>query len=381
MGGQTQVDTIVVGASAAGLATAACLQRAGVTFAVLEQAPQIAAAWRGHYDRLHLHTNAGLSGLPYHGFPRRFPRYPARDQVVAYLEEYAAHFALAPRFGQRVTSVVPDNDSDEGAGWLIRTATDAYRSRHVVIATGNTHTPHLPRWPGQESFGAPVLHSSAYRNGRAWAGRKVLVVGIGNSGAEIALDLVEQGVQVCIAVRGPVNVVPRDFLGLPITAWSIALGIFPDAVADAIAWVVGRLRFGRLERLGLRKLPFGPAAQFRRLGRVPILDQGTIARIRRGEITVVPTVASFSPGQVHLQDGSTHRFDAVVLATGYRPALDSLLGSTSADLVDGEGFPRQSGAEVLPGLYLCGYHVTSTGMLREIGREARRIARAIAARG
>jgi hypothetical protein len=240
-----------------------------------------------------------------------------------------------------------------------------------VVATGNTRVPHQPSFPGLESFGGPVMHSSAYRNGRAYAGRRVLVIGIGNSGAEIALDLVEHGARPGIAVRSPVNIVPRDFLGIPILAWGIALDRLPVRVADGIAWLVSRLVLGRLERLGLRRLPYGPNAQIRRYGRVPLLDVGTVARIRRNEIEILPHVESFSPGRARFSDGAERPFDAVVLATGYRPALDAFLEEGASDV------PPGSGREVLPGLYLCGFHVAATGMLREIGREARRIARFI----
>jgi indole-3-pyruvate monooxygenase len=372
-----EVDTIVVGASAAGLATAACLQRAGVDCEVVEQAEHVGATWRGHYDRLHLHTSRGLSGLPHFSFPRRFPRYPSRDQVVEYLEAYAAHFNLQPHFGQRITAIVRDRPQ---AAWLTRSETAVWRSRHVVIATGNTRVLHRPRWSGETSFGNVILHSAQYRNGKAFAGKRVLVVGIGNSGAEIALDLLEHGARPSIAVRSPVNIVPRDLLGLPIVASAIVLSLLPAAIGDVVAAAAQRLRFGRIEDLGLRKLPFGPATQTSTLGRTPIIDVGTMARIRRGDITVVASPESFSPGHVHLMDGSRHAFDAVVLATGYRPALEEFFADADGDLGDRFRLAEASGGELSPGVFLCGYRVTTTGMLREIARDARKIARDIASR-
>jgi cation diffusion facilitator CzcD-associated flavoprotein CzcO len=363
-------DTVIVGASAAGLATAACLRRAGVSFVLLEQGPQIAGAWRNHYERLHLHTNKGLSGLPHFGFAREVPRYPARAQVIEYLEAYAAQFGLAPRYGQRVISV-----RREGESWLTRSEDTAYRSRHVVVATGYTRVPHRPAWPGLETFAGQVLHSSEYRNGQPWSGLRVLVVGFGNSGGEIAIDLCEHGARASIAVRGPVNVVPRDFMGLPILAWGIALSVLPLRLADAIGTLVSRVSFGRLDRLGLRKLPYGPMTQIGRHGRIPLLDVGTIDRIRRGEIEVVPGIESFTPGGVRFEDGVERAIDAVVMATGYRPALAAFLESDG--VLGGDGVPP-SGVETLPGLYFCGFHVAPTGMLREIAQEAVRIARSIA---
>ncbi|HKA87374.1 MAG TPA: NAD(P)/FAD-dependent oxidoreductase, partial [Haliangiales bacterium] len=346
--------------------------REQVPFELLEQRDAVASAWRGHYDRLHLHTSKGLSTLPYLGFPRDVPRYPTRAHVVAYLEEYARRFGLAPRFGERVVSVCRDGD-----GWLTRSEGAAYRSRHVVVATGYTRAPHRPTWPGLDAFAGRVLHSSEYRNGKEWAGRRVLVVGFGNSGGEIAIDLAEHGARPSMSVRSPVNIVPRDFMGLPILAWGIALSLLPVRVADAIAWLVSRLAVGRLERLGLAKLPYGPMTQIRRHRRIPLLDIGTVARIRRREIEVLPGVDAFVAGGARFAGGVERAFDAVVLATGYRPALSAFL-DPAAEVVDENGVPRASGAETLPGLYFCGFYVAPTGMLREIARDARRIARAIA---
>jgi len=365
---------VIVGASAAGLATAACLTRAGVPFELLEERDVVGAAWRGHYDRLHLHTSKGLSALPFHGFPGGVGRYPARVEVVAYLEDYARRLGLAPRFGERVESVRRDGD-----GWLTRSHGAEYRSRHVVVATGYTRAPHRPSWPGLESFGGSVLHSSEYRNGAEWAGKRVLVVGFGNSGGEIAIDLAEHGARPSVSVRSPINIIPRDFLGLPILAWGIALSVLPLRIADAIARLVCLLSFGRIEALGLSQLPYGPMTQIRRHARIPLLDIGTVARIRRREIEVVPGIASFNASGARFADGVERPYDAVVLATGYRPALAAFL-DPAAGALDDTGRPRASGVETLPGLYFCGFYVAPTGMLREIAREARRIARAIAKR-
>jgi indole-3-pyruvate monooxygenase len=368
-------NTVVIGASAAGLATAACLKKAGVPFELLEQASQVAPIWRRHYDRLHLHTTKGLSRLPFLPFRHDVARYPARAEVVQYLETYATELGLTPRFGQRVVSVQP-----EGEKWVTRSEDGVFVSRNLVIATGYTRVPNRPTWPGQETFKGPIMHSSEYRNGRLWEGRRVLVVGMGNSGGEIAIDLFEHGAHPSLSVRSPVNIIPRDFLGLSILAWGIVLDVLPVRIADSIAALVSRLTIGRLERLGLRKLPYGPIQQIGRTGRVPLLDIGTVAHIRRKEIEVVPGVESFTPNGVRFTDGMERPFDAVVFATGYRPELGAILGGTSAAL-DAEGKPKTSGAQALPGLYFCGFHVAPTGMLRDISSEARRIARSIAQKG
>jgi thioredoxin reductase len=368
-------DTLVIGASAAGLATAACLARRGVDYVLVEADHKVGRAWRNHYDRLHLHTSKGLSNLPYLKFPSSAPRYPSRAEVVAYLDDYVARLKVGPRFGQRVVSLARD-----GAGWLARSDDTRYRARHVVVATGFTRAPHRPSWPGLDGFAGPVLHSSEYHNGAAWQGQRVLVVGFGNSGGEIAIDLCEHGARPILSVRGAVNIVPRDFLGLPILAWGIALSLLPVRLADAIARLVSWLTVGPLDRLGLRKLPYGPMTQIRRTGHIPLLDLGTVARIRAREIEVLPGVEKFGARRVTFVGGAEREIDAVVLATGYRPALAEFL-APAAEVLDADGVPSASGVETLPGLYFCGFYVAPSGMLREIGREARRIANAVAARG
>jgi len=367
-----ETETVIVGASAAGIAAAACLSRERVPFVILEQSHAIGSPWRNHYERLHLHTSKGLSGLPYFPFARDVPRYPSREQVVAYLEAYVEHFALMPCFGERVVSI-----RREGDAWLTRSEGGAWRSRNVIIATGNTRVPVRPSFVGIDTFAGTVVHSSEYTSGASFSGKRVLVVGFGNSGGEIAIDLCEHGARPTVAVRSAVNVLPRDFLGLPILAWGIVLSLLPTWLADAIANAVSRIAVGRLDRLGLRKLPHGPMTQIRRDGQVPLLDIGTVVRIKRGEIEVVHGVESFTASGARFTDGSERAFDCVVLATGYRPALGAFLDG-AADWLDQEGAPPRSGTELAPGLYCCGFYVAPTGMLREIAREVKRIADAIA---
>lgn len=366
-----ETDTAVIGASAAGLAVAACLKAEGVPFVLLEQAHHVGATWRGHYDRLHLHTDRGHSGLPHHPMPEDYPRYPSRDQVVAYLEDYAAHLDLHPRFGEEVQRAYR-----EGGAWTVETPAGAYRARHLVVATGYARVPNRPSWPGQEAFEGETLHSSAYRNGAPYRGRRVLVVGFGNSAGEIALDLAEHGAAPTLAVRSPVNVIPRDLFGLPILAIAGAMQALPPEVGDALTAPILRLRFGDLERYGLRKAPYGPRTQVVRHGRIPLIDIGTIDAVKAGRVAVRPGVERFTRTGVVFEDGREEAFDAVVLGTGYRPGVAEFLEAPEA--LDERGVPVASGGmEAAPGLYFCGFHVAPGGMLQAIGREAPAIAAAI----
>lgn len=368
-----ETDTLVIGASAAGLAAAAQLRRRGLEFEIVEGDDRVGAPWRTRYDRLHLHTPRSVSGLPGLPIPRGWPRYLSRDQVVEYLERYAVRFELWPRFGERVTSVEP-----LARGWETTTTQGTWRSRHVVVATGLARVPVCPAWPGLERFAGPVLHSSEYRNGEPWRGRSVLVVGFGNSACEQALDLVEHDAAAHLAVRSPVNAIPRDVFGaVPVLHVARLMRPLPSPLADKLSWPIVRLARGDLRRLGLRPLPYGPMTQITAHRRIPLLDIGTLAGIRSGRITVHPGIDHLRERDVVFTDGTTLQVDAIVLATGYRSGLEEFLPAWR-EVCDEEGFPLSSGAPSrLPGLYFCGMRILPSGMFPEIGLEAARIARSI----
>jgi cation diffusion facilitator CzcD-associated flavoprotein CzcO len=364
--------TIVVGAGPAGLAVGACLKHAGIPCILLEQSDKVGAAWHQHYDRLHLHTDKGHSELPFASFPSDYPRYPSRLQVISYLEAYARRFQLEIRFGQQVISARYANQR-----WEVQTQDSLFHTLNLVIATGYNRVPYLPNWPGQTLFRGTILHSSQYRSGEPFKNQKVLVVGFGNSGGEIGIDLWEHGAQPSLAVRGPVNVIPRELFGIPILAIGIAQRKLPPWIADALNAPILGVAVGDLTRYGLRKLPRGPMSQIRRDARIPLIDVGTIKLIKQGQISVCPGIERFTEEGVVFTDGSARTFDAVILATGYRPQVSAFLEGASA--YDEHGTPLNSGpAAPMPGLYFCGYYVSPTGMLREIALEARQISAAIA---
>ena len=256
------------------------------------------AAWHRHYDRLHLHTAKAYSELPFVPFPKDYPRYPSRLQVIDYLEAYARQFQLEPRFGQQVIAARYANGR-----WEVQTQDTRYQAMNLVIATGYNREPYLPSWPGQASFRGTLLHSSQYRNGEPFKNQKVLVVGFGNSGGEIAIDLWEHGAQPSLAVRSPVNVIPRELFGIPILAIGIVQRKLPPRLADALNAPILRAVVGDLTRYGLRQLPRGPVTQIQRDARIPLIDVGTIKLIKRGQITVCPGIERFTEEGVIFTDG------------------------------------------------------------------------------
>jgi cation diffusion facilitator CzcD-associated flavoprotein CzcO len=362
-------DAIIVGAGPAGLASAMAMRAAGLEVAVFEKADSVGAVWRRHYDRLHLHTDRKHSGLPGMAMPPSYPTYPSRLQVVEYFESYAARFDIRPVFNTVVSSIRRD-----GAQWCAQTAQGPICAPVVVMATGIADAPYRPSWPGSEVYRNPVIHSSEYRNPEPFAGKRVLVVGFGNSGGEIALDLADAGVDVALAVRGPVQILPRDLLGFPILAWAILYRPLPARLVDFINAPILRLAIGSIEKLGLRRAAKGPRQMVDEDGRVPLIDIGTLEKIRGGSIKIRGGIDRLTPEGVVFADGASEDFGAIILSTGFRPDLRPLVADVGG-VFDGQGMPLVTGqATKAPGLYFCGQITSPTGQLREIGLEARRIA-------
>jgi len=364
-------DAIVIGAGPAGLATAAALEARGLKAAILEKSGAVGAVWRRHYDRLHLHTDRARSGLPGLPIPKACGRYPSRADVVAYLEAYAAKFALKPVFNAPVRAVRRD-----GRAWRAEAGENSQTAPIVVVATGWADYPHAPAWPGMETFGGEILHSSVYRNPAPFAEKRVLVIGYGNSGAEIALDLAEAGVDVTLAIRGPVNVIPRELFGVPILVFPIAQQWLPPRLADIINAPLLRFAIGRIEKFGLKRSPKGPLQAIEEDGRVPLIDVGTLDAIRDGRIRLRGDVTSFERDSVVFRQSPPERFGAVILATGFRPDLRTLLPDAKGVLNE-SGAPLVSGkATAERGLFFCGAIPSAIGQFRQIGVEAIRIAEA-----
>jgi indole-3-pyruvate monooxygenase len=367
-------EVVILGAGPSGLAAGACLRARGVSSVILDRADAVGSAWRNHYERLHLHTVKQHSSLPGMPWGPHVPTYPSRRDVVDYLDAYARHHALAPRLGETVSRVSRDGDR-----WRVEHTSGVTTARAVVVATGYNRVPNEPSWPGRETFAGEVIHSSKYRNGRAWKGRDALVIGAGNSGAEIALDLWESGARSSLCVRSPVHVVPRDVFGIPAQVNSLrVMSHLPPWLADRLSLAMLDRVVGDLSPWGIRRPAIGPVSQVLVEKQIPLIDVGTVALIKQGLVKVVPGVARFTPTGVVLDDGREIPVDVVVLATGYRTGLADLIDGASA-FTDARGYPLRYGADALaPGLYGIGYRNPLTGALHDIAREAEAIAARIA---
>ena len=363
----------VIGAGSAGLATAAMLRQAGEDVVVLERG-EVGAAWTTRYDRLHLHTVRWLSGLPGYAIPREFGKWPARDRVIEYLRDYARRNRLEVRTGVEVERIDRDN-----GGWALATSDGTVEADRVVVATGNSNIPFLPEWPG--AFAGEVVHSSAYRNAAPYAGKRVLVVGAGNSGSEIAVDVADGGAEaVWLAVRTPPSIVGRDTLGLPSQLFGIATTHLPVAAVDRIAATMRRVSIPDLAPYGL-SAPARPYSEFLRRRVIPILDVGIVDAVRSSRVGVVGALERFEDGRAVLADRSRLDPEAVIAATGFRPGLEPLVGHLG--VLDERGEPVVHGRDEhpgAPGLHFIGYTVTLGGAFRLAGAEAKQLARHVAAR-
>lgn len=294
-------DVLVIGAGQAGLAAGYHLQRAGLSFAILEGASAVGGSWPHYYDSLRLFSPAGRSSLPGMPFPGSAEHYPARDEVVAYLQAYARHFDLTVIANTRVEQV------ERSTRGFQANTTDgrAYHAHAVIAATGAFHRPYTPQLPGQDVFTGHVLHAAAYRNPAPFVGQRVVVVGAGNSAIQIGVELASVA-QVTLATREPIQFRRQKLLGQDIHHW---------------AWLLG------LDRL--------PIALFSaRASATGVLDTGVYqAAVANGRPDRQSMFTRFTRTGIVWANGMEEPVDAVIYATGYRPNLDYLadLGALHAD--------------------------------------------------
>lgn len=365
----------IVGGGPAGLAAAAALRQRGVRAVVLEKSETVGASWRRHYDRLHLHTTRRLSALPGLPMPRSFGRWVSRDDVIRYLDKYADFHELEIVTGVEVSRIEP-----AGSDWLLHaTGGRELTGRAVVVATGHNHTPRLPDWPGADAYPGELLHAGDYRNPAPYAGKDVLVVGVGNTGAEIAVDLVEGGAaRVRLAVRTAPHIVRRSTAGWPAQRTGIVVRRLPVRLVDKAGEAMSRIAVPDLTEHGLPRPDTGLYSRVKE-GAIPVQDVGLIDAVRSGRVEPVAALESFEGDKVQLADGSRISVDVVIAATGYRRALEGLVGHLG--VLDERGRPVVHGARTpqqAPGLYFTGFTNPISGMFREMAIDARKIAKKLA---
>lgn len=361
---------VIVGAGASGLSAAGALERHGIKSVVLEEDEQLGGTWARRYDRLHLHTVRGFSGLAHFPIPRRYPKYLSREQFVAYLGEYAKHFDLQVVTGCPVRKVRPEVGTP--SSWVATTDRGDWHCRVVIIATGQYRIPILPNWDGRATYRGDLTHSSSYRSALPFAGKRVLVVGAGNSGTEIATDLAENGAAfVALSIRTPPPIVPRDPFGMPVQRTGIMLSFLPSAVADRLGRLTARVVLGDLTRFGLRTPKWFPFSA----RRVPVIDVGFVSALKRRIVQIRPALVRLTATEAVFDNGRAEPFDAIIAATGFSTGLDDLLDTK--DVLDDSGEPVDLSGDPTsrPGFFFMGYTHSLRGHLFEANLASRRLAR------
>lgn len=377
-------DVTVIGAGPAGLAAAYELKKIGLDPLVLEKTAAVGDVWRNHYDGVRLNTGRFFSHLPGNPFPRSAGGWPSRDEVVRILETFPERGGFKVRTGIDIGKVEYDRQRDT---WLISSQDgEAFESRAVVVATGCACIPVIPKWEGMKTFPGEIIHSSKFRNAKTYAGKDVLVVGSGNSAAEIASRLAGYAKTVTLSVRTPPHILPKSVFGIPLAGIGIALRPLPPAWTDGVLNVLRRLFIGNLAPYGL-PFPASPVSeQFARTQVVPIVYDPFAEDIRAGRIRVVGQIRKIEGQTVHAFDSieakpheSTQEaalnVDAIVAGTGFRIGLTKLIQVPS--ITTGDDRPVAQGEHEFPDaprLYIIGHFVPLSGYLREIRLDAGRIA-------
>ncbi|ONK63803.1 uncharacterized protein A4U43_C07F19100 [Asparagus officinalis] len=350
---------LIIGAGPSGLAVGACLKEHGVPFVILERSDCIASLWQKRtYDRLKLHLPRKFCQLPKLPFPENYPEYPSKDQFIEYLESYATKFDLNPQFNETVISAKYD---EVGGIWRVRTVSKKteveYICQWLVVATGENAESLIPEFEGIRDFGGLKMHACDYKSGKDFEGKKVLVVGCGNSGMELCLDLCLHNSRPSMVVRDSVHVLPREILGKSTFELAVTLMKWlPVKFADKIVLALARIVLGNVEKYGLKRPDIGPLELKNTQGKTPVLDIGALKRIRSEEIKIVPGIKKFSPGKVELVDGRVLDVDSVIFATGYSSNVPSWL--QGSDFFNKDGFPKEqfpNGWKGKSGLYAVGF--------------------------
>ncbi|GLJ43503.1 hypothetical protein SUGI_0904410 [Cryptomeria japonica] len=336
---------IIVGAGPSGIATVACLKMLGIPTILIEKEACIAHFWKNKtYDRLQLHIAKEYCELPFMPFPPSYPTFVTRKQFIQYLEDYATKFEISPRFCQTVI------DANFIAGkWHVKCSGKkddeeveyVLVAKWLVVATGENAEPVKPSITGLEAFNGKVLHSSEYKNGHVFEGQKVLVVGCGNSGMEIALDLFNSNAKPSLAVRSSVHILPRVILGKSMfSVATILMRFFSIQAVDYLLLFYSRLRIGNTSSYGIERPSEGPLELKMKTGKTPVLDVGTLAKIRSGDIKVFPNIEQVvSTSKVRFVNNIVEEFDTIILATGYRSNVPHWL-KHDGELFSENGLPK-----------------------------------------
>ena len=342
-------DVVVIGAGQAGLATAYCLKQHGIDPLILEAAQEIGGVWRGRYDSLKLFTPSQYSNLPGLRFPSKPDHYPTKDEVADYLVSYAQHFGFDVRHDCPV-----DRLSKTDNVFAIRAGRQTFHARAVIVATGALQRPAIPDFAAKLPNSVYQCHSSGYYNAQQLPGKDVLVVGAGNSGAQIAEELARAGWKVSVSIDQWPRSLPQRILGKDIFWWLLKAGI----ISTKPAGITG----------STAKTP------------IPTIGTNLKRLCNKGLIDCVPRVVGADGGRLLLADGSTLSPGTVIWATGFRNDFSWIDIEGATD----RGIPlHQRGVSPIAGLHFIGLpflYSKGSAFLGFVADDARHVAGAAAYR-
>ena len=368
-------DAIVVGAGPAGLAVARELEhRHGVDTLVLDRATAPAVSWRTRYDNFRLNTSGFLSHLPGQRIPLTAGRWPTREDMVRYFDDYVQRQNIKLALGCDVNGV-----DRAGHAWRLDTSSGEIRTRAIILATGNYRTPTVPPWSGLSQFNGEIVHSGSFSNAWPYRDRDVLVVGAGNSAADIAVPLANNGARrIWLAVRTPPHLVRRALGPIPSDIFLEVFARVPAGKIDPLIRLSERLMWGDLSAYGFNPPPLGLKATVEQTGRIPTLADELIRAVRTGRVEVVSAVEAVEPDRVILADGTCIPPAVIIAATGFSADLDGLVGHLG--VLDDSGNPAGGFASHIGGgLFAIGYGIPPNGPLRAIRMHATPLAGEVAA--
>ncbi|GIG53351.1 flavin-containing monooxygenase [Demequina activiva] len=361
-------DTLIVGAGPAGLAAARALREHDLPFTHVERHGDVGGIWdidnpgSPMYDSAHFISSKTLSGFSGFPMPEHYPDYPSHRQILSYLRDFAQHYGLTERirFHQTVTTI----SRDAATGEYLATYADGSRTSHrnVVAASGVQWEPNVIDVPG---FTGEVRHSVTYRSAEELRGRRVLIVGAGNSGCDIACDAARAADSAAISMRRGYWFIPKHIFGMPVDVFAASGPALPMRVEQAVFGRMLRVINGDVTRLGLQ------APDHRLFETHPILNSQLLHHLQHGDITARPAIAAADGETVTFTDGTREDVDLILLATGYRhsvPYAQQLYGEGQHPDLYLTAFGRT------PGLFGLGFVETNAGAYRHMEELAEMIA-------
>lgn len=363
----------IIGAGPAGLAVAGCLTDLGKKHTIFEKEKTIAPLWEKHYDRLCLHTVKKYSALPHFTIPKKYPTYLTREHVLEYLESYRSHFDIQPVFDSNIKNI-----SRKGESWQIETEKDQVQTDKIVICTGVNRIPNYPSWQGLDTDNNNIIHSRSYKRHDPYLNSKTLIVGMGNTGAEIALDLANHGIETDLSVRSIINIAPRDIMGRPSQISAKMLDKLPFGIGELVGTFIKNTVIGDMSKYGLETSKDSVVKQLRETGKTAVLDLGTVAKIKEGKIKVRKGIKSLDGTSVNFVDDTKIDYDKIILATGYKAQLEEIFPGIETQL-NKDHLPKSwKGTDEFSNVYFCGFdNYKLGGLLGTIFTDSQKIAKDI----